>query len=260
MPLLEIVVTEVTTPEAAATAHAFGRAQGKTPIVVKDGPGFFTTRILAPYLNEAMLLLAEGARVEDLDRAMKDFGFPVGPVALIDEVGIDVAAHVAADLSSAFAERGHASSEALEQMLAAGFEGRKNRRGFYVYPTKAKRKKGSKQVRSEVYQFFGGAGRDDVDSEAVQQRLSLMMVNEAAWCLGEGVISSARDGDLGAVLGLGFPPFRAGPFHHVDALGAAEVVDRLLALEASHGARFRPAEALLDAAATGDRFYQGPSE
>ncbi len=254
MPLLEIVVTETTAPWATATAHAFGRAQGKTPIVVRDGPGFYTTRILAPYLNEAILVLSEGARVEDVDRIMRDFGFPVGPFALIDEVGIDVGAHVAADLGAAFAERGHGSSDALQRMHLEGYEGRKNRRGFYLYP-KVK-KKGPRRVNPEAYAFFGGSDRRDVDGDTVSDRLSLIMVNEAAWCLSEGVIASARDGDLGAVLGLGFPPFRAGPFHHVDALGAAEVVDRLYHLEQRYGPRFRPAERLVEMATTNDRFYR----
>ena len=255
MPLLEIVTTESTAPWATATAHAFGRAQGKTPIVVKDGPGFYTTRILAPYLNEAILVLSEGARVEDVDRALKDFGFPVGPIALIDEVGIDVGAHVAADLGAAFAERGHGSSDALQRMHNQGYEGRKNRQGFYLYP-KAK-KKGPKRVNQEVYAFFGGDDRRDVDGDMVRQRLALIMVNEAAWCLAEGVISSARDGDLGAVLGLGFPPFRAGPFHHVDSQGVARVVDQLFQLEERYGPRFRPAELLVEMATTNDRFYRG---
>ncbi len=135
----------------------FGIAQGKTCIVVKDGPGFYTTRILAPYLNEAVVLLEEGAKIEDLDRVMKDFGYPVGPVALMDEVGIDVGAHVAADLGAAFAERGLGSSDALPKMYEAGFEGRKNGKGFYLYPKK--KKKGPKPVNTEVYRFFGGPDR-----------------------------------------------------------------------------------------------------
>ena len=254
MPLLEIVVTERTAPWATATAHAFGRAQGKTPIVVKDGPGFYTTRILAPYLNEAVLALTEGARVEDVDRIMKDFGFPVGPIALIDEVGIDVGAHVASDLGAAFADRGHTTNDTLQRLLEAGFEGRKNRRGFYQYPDV--KRKGPKKVNPDVYQFFGGDDRTPLPEDQVRDRLALIMVNEAIWCLAEHVISTPRDGDLGAVLGLGFPPFRAGPFHYVDAVGADAVAARLEELERLHGSRFRPADLLRKMAADSRCFYQ----
>lgn len=253
MPLVEIVVTERTAAWATATAHAFALAQGKTPIVVRDGPGFYTTRILAPYLNEAVLLLEEGARVEDVDRALRDFGFPVGPIALIDEVGIDVGAHVARDLGAAFADRGHSSSDALTVMHDEGYAGRKNRRGFYQYPVG--KRKGPKRVNESVYQFFGGAERRDIDPSEAAERLALLMVNEAAHCLGESIVASPRDGDLGAVLGLGFPPFRGGPFHHVDALGAAIVVDRLRELAERFGPRFEAADALVELAERGARFY-----
>ncbi len=255
MPLLEIVRAERTSDEALATARAFAVAQGKTPIVVTDGPGFYTTRILAPYLNEAMLLLEEGARIEAVDRAMRDFGYPVGPVALLDEVGIDVGAHVAEDLGSAFAHRGLGSSTALPRLHAEGYGGRKNRKGFYVYPPPGK--KGKKRPNEAVYGLLGGAPRRDVPADEIQDRLALLMVNEAAHCLGEGVVGSPRDGDLGAILGLGFPPFRGGPFHHVDALGASAVVDRLKALADRLGPRFAPAPALVDLAAAGKRFYSG---
>ena len=253
MPLLEIVRAELTSDEALATAQAFAAAQGKTPIVVADGPGFYTTRILAPYLNEAMLLLEGGARIEALDRAMKDFGFPVGPVALLDEVGIDVGAHVAEDLGGAFAHRGLGASTALPRLYAEGYRGRKNLKGFYVYPPAGK--KGTKRPNEAVYTLLGGAPRRDVPAAEIQDRLALVMVNEAAHCLGEGVIASPRDGDLGAVLGLGFPPFRGGPFHHVDAVGAAAVVDRLRRLAEELGPRFEPAPALVDLAGSGGRFY-----
>ncbi len=251
MPLLEIVAAEATAPWALATAHAFGAAQGKAVIVVRDGPGFYTTRILAPALNEAMLLLEEGARIEAVDRALKDFGYPVGPVALVDEVGIDVGAHVARDLGKAFAHRGLGASDALPRLAEAGYAGRKNRHGFYRYP-----KKGKKQPNPDVYELLGGAERREVDAAEMRDRVALLQVNEAAHCLGEGVIASPRDGDAGAVLGLGFPPFRGGPFHHVDAVGAAVVVARLEELADRLGERFRPAPVLADAARKGERFYR----
>jgi 3-hydroxyacyl-CoA dehydrogenase len=253
MPLLEIVVAEKTAQWATATAHAFGTVQGKTCIVVKDGPGFYTTRILAPYLNEAVLLVEEGVRVEDVDRAMKDFGYPVGPLALVDEVGIDVGAHVAQDLGGAFADRGLEGSSAMPRLFDAGLHGRKNGRGFYLYPKK--RKKGKKQVNQEIYELLGGAARRAVETAEVQNRLALLMVNEAVHCLQEGVISSPRDGDLGAILGLGFPPFRGGPFRFIDATGVGVIVSRMQALAEQHGRRFEPAAMLTEMVDDSGRFF-----
>jgi 3-hydroxyacyl-CoA dehydrogenase / enoyl-CoA hydratase / 3-hydroxybutyryl-CoA epimerase len=254
MPLLEIVVPEAAAPWAVATARAFGVAQGKTCIVVKDGPGFYTTRILAPFLGEAVRLVEEGAAVEDVDRAMKDFGYPVGPLALIDEVGIDVGAHVAGDLGRAFAGRGLEDSGAMARLLEAGLEGRKNGRGFYLYP--AAKKKGRKQVNTEVYGLLGGGVRRQVAPAEIQDRLALLMVNEAVHCLGEDVIASPRDGDLGAILGLGFPPFRGGPFRHVDTLGKSRITARLEELAAQHGPRFQPAPMLAEVVENRGKFYK----
>jgi 3-hydroxyacyl-CoA dehydrogenase len=251
MPLLEIVVAERTAAWATATAHAFGTAQGKTCIVVKDGPGFYTT--LAPYLNEAVLLVEEGARVEDVDRAMKDFGYPVGPLALVDEVGIDVGAHVAKDLGRAFADRGLEGSGAMPRLFEAGLHGRKNGRGFYLYPKT--KKKGKKQVNPQIYDLLGVAARRSVSAEEIQDRLALLMVNEAVHCLQEEVISSPRDGDLGAILGLGFPPFRGGPFRHVDSSGAGAVVSRMQTLAETLGGRFEPAAMLTEMQKHGEEFY-----
>ncbi|MFH1176310.1 MAG: 3-hydroxyacyl-CoA dehydrogenase NAD-binding domain-containing protein, partial [Acidobacteriota bacterium] len=181
MPLVELVVTEKTAPWAVATARELAVAQGKTVIVVKDGPGFYTTRILACYLNEAMLLLEEGARIEDVDSALRDFGFPVGPIALIDEVGIDVGAHVANDLGAKFAHRGVRTSTALPRLAEAGYAGRKNRQGFYVYPPPGK--KGRKRPNNKIYAFFGGARRVPASAEEISDRMGLIMTNEAVTCL-----------------------------------------------------------------------------
>lgn len=251
MPLLEIIVRPDTDPVAEATARQFGIDQGKSVIVVKDGPGFYTTRILAPFMNEAIVLLGEGAEIRALDDALRDFGFPVGPVTLLDEVGIDVAAHVAVDLGRAFESRGLTAAPQLPRMVEAGYRGRKNGRGFYRYEAK----KGRKPANAEVYAFFGGTSRRAIPANEMAERLAMLMVNEATHCLGEGVIASPRDGDVGAILGLGFPPFRGGPFHYVDTEGAAAVVERLKQLESKHGARFAPAPLLVRHADSGQRFY-----
>lgn len=254
MPLLEVVVAKKTAAWAVATARAFGVAQGKTVIVVRDGPGFYTTRILGPFVNEAVVLLDEGAAIPALDRALLDFGFPVGPVALLDEVGIDVAAHVSKDLGKAFAARGAAPSPTFAKLFDAGYRGRKNAKGFYLYAN-ARPSGGRKEVDPGVYELFGGASRVPMPAADLVDRLVLLMVNEAAWCLGEEVVASPRDADAGAVLGLGFPPFRGGPFRYVDAVGAAAVVERMERLAKLHGKRFLPAPLLREAARSGLRFH-----
>ncbi|MEB3297908.1 MAG: 3-hydroxyacyl-CoA dehydrogenase NAD-binding domain-containing protein [Candidatus Sericytochromatia bacterium] len=255
MPLLEIVVTDKTADWALSTALSYGIKQGKTCIVVKDGPGFYTTRILAPFVGEAMLLLEEGADIEALDRALKDFGFPVGPVALLDEVGIDVGAHIARDLGAAFSSRGWKTSPAAARLVDAGYCGRKNGKGFYLYPPESKRRSTKKQVNPEIYGFFGGPARKAFPSEVLVDRLALLMVNEAVRCLEEGILASARDGDLGAILGLGFPPFTGGPFRYVDQVGAANVVARLEKLRATCGDRFTACDLLVTMAREGKPFH-----
>lgn len=254
MPLLELVVTPRTAPWAIATAQAYGIAQGKTVIVVQDGPGFYTTRILAPYLNEAMRLIEEGAEIKALDRALKDFGFPVGPVALVDEVGIDVGAHVARDLGKAFESRGLGASETYVKVYEAGYLGRKNGKGFYRYEGTSG--KGGKEVNTDIYAFFGGPERKTLHAQDMVDRLVLLMVNEAAYCLQEGIVSSARDADIGAIMGLGFPPFLGGPLHYVDTRGIQKVVERLDDLAKLHGPRFNPAPLLVQMAKAGKRFYE----
>jgi 3-hydroxyacyl-CoA dehydrogenase/enoyl-CoA hydratase/3-hydroxybutyryl-CoA epimerase len=249
MPLLEVIVTDRTAAEATATAVALGKKQGKTVIVVRDGPGFYTSRVLGPYMNEAAWLLVEGAAVEDLDRALVDWGFPVGPITLLDEVGIDVGAKVAHVLQGAFGDRMKAP-EALEAVVKAGRLGRKNGKGFYTYGGKEKR------VDETVYDLVpGGRARKRVGREEIQERVSLQMVNEAIRCLGEGILRSARDGDVGAVFGLGFPPFRGGPFRVADAMGAKELLARIERWRDRFGARFEPAPLLVEHARSGRPFH-----
>jgi 3-hydroxyacyl-CoA dehydrogenase/enoyl-CoA hydratase/3-hydroxybutyryl-CoA epimerase len=250
MPLLEIIVTGRTSAEATATAVAVGKKQGKTVIVVKDGPGFYTSRILGPYMNEAAQLLVEGASIEDLDRAIVQFGFPVGPITLLDEVGIDVGDKVGKILHGAFGDR-MTPPEALHDVVAAGRLGRKNRKGFYTYDEKEKR------VDPTVYDLLpGGRSRKSVPGEEIRERVVMQMVNEAILCLGEGILRSARDGDVGAVFGLGWPPFLGGPFRWADAMGTKALLERLERLEAQHGPRFAPAPLLREHARQGKPFHR----
>jgi 3-hydroxyacyl-CoA dehydrogenase/enoyl-CoA hydratase/3-hydroxybutyryl-CoA epimerase len=229
----------------------FGRKIGKTVIIVNDAPGFYVNRILAPYVNEAGLLLDEGVAIDAIDKAMGQFGFPVGPINLIDEVGLDIAGKSGAIMADAFGGR-MTPSTALQKVLGAGRLGRKGKSGFYTYDEKGKRG----DVDESVYQLYaGGTKRISVEKSEIQRRLSLAMVNEAARCLEEGIIKSPRDGDIGAVFGIGFPPFRGGPFRHMDAVGIAEVVKQLEALNAKHPGRFVPARMLVEMAGEGKRFY-----
>ncbi|MCC5913387.1 MAG: fatty acid oxidation complex subunit alpha FadJ [Balneolaceae bacterium] len=253
MPLLEIIKTDQTAEWVTATAYDVGIRQGKTVIVVNDGPGFYTTRILAPFMNEALLLMEEGASIEQLDKAMKQFGFPVGPMALFDEVGIDVGAHVAGVLSDKFEARGAKTSKKAAELVEAGYKGRKNGKGFYKYENGSKKK----EVNREIYTFFGGGNRKQFKDEEIQQRLSLVMVNEAVLCLQEDVLMSPVDGDLGAILGLGFPPFLGGPFRYIDREGAGEIVNRMNTLEKTQGARFKAADILREKAVKSEGFHEG---
>ena len=260
MPLLEIIVTDKTAEWATATAIDVGIKQGKTVIVVNDGPGFYTTRILSPMLNEALLLLEEGGEIEHIDRTMRKYGFPVGPIALIDEVGIDVGAHVSEVLGPMFAKRGVQPTDVMKRMSEAGFKGRKNQKGFYHYHSninfieKMMGKK-KKEVNTAVYQFFGGQKRKKHDSAEIQMRLTMVMVNEAARCLEEGILQSPRDGDVGAIFGLGFPPFLGGPFRYLDRLGPQEALKTLEMLEKAHGVRFQPANIIREHAQNNRTFY-----
>ncbi|HEX8675364.1 MAG TPA: fatty acid oxidation complex subunit alpha FadJ [Longimicrobium sp.] len=254
MPLLEIITHKGTANWVTATSHAFGKQIGKTPIIVNDAPGFYANRILSPYMAEAALLLEEGVRMEEIDAAMTSWGYPVGPITLYDEVGLDVAQKAGTILAAAFADRMQTSS-VLDRMVADGRQGRKNGRGFFTYGEDGK--KG--EPDETVYAVIGNPAAKTIARADIQERLGLMMVNEALRTLEEGVLRSARDGDVGAVLGIGFPPFRGGPFWYVDQTGAAAVLERMRALEAKHGHRFAPAALLVERAASGERFFPDES-
>ncbi len=271
MPLLEIIVTPKTADWVTATCVALGKKQGKTVIVVKDGPGFYTTRILAPLMNEAAWVLSEGVPIDVIDRAMEDFGFPVGPLKLTDEVGIDVGQKVGGVMSAAFGER-MTAPPGFQRLIDDGRKGRKNGKGFYLYGDRPKGPLGnlpkplaklagvapSKGIDETVYAVLGVQPNNDaLSADEIAWRCTLPMVNEAARCFGEGILRSARDGDIGAIFGLGFPPFRGGPFRFVDTVGANEIVRRLRALESLHGTRFAPAPALVELAER-DGTFHGP--
>ncbi len=253
MPLLEVVVTNDTAPWVTATCVELGKRQEKTVIVVRDGAGFYTSRILGPYLSEASFLLAEGVAIEKIDRALVAWGFPVGPLNLLDEIGIDVGEKVGHVLHAAFGER-MAEAPGIDGLLKDQRLGKKNQRGFYVYGEPVKE---HRRVDRGVYAVLGVEPDRELPALEIVNRCALRMINEAAHCFGEGILRSARDGDLGAIFGLGFPPFLGGPFHYIDALGAPELVRRLESYRDTLGPRFSPAPVLIEMARSGATFH-GP--
>ena len=260
MPLLEIIATEQTQNEAIATAVQLGKAQGKTVIVVKDGAGFYVNRILAPYINEAGYLLEEGVAIDMIDTALVAFGFPVGPFALLDEVGIDVGSKVGPILFDAFGERMR-PARVTERLLKENRLGKKSGRGFYQYQGKTNwlgklsGKKRGKEVDESVYSLLGVKANSPMVDEHIVERCVLLMLNEAARCWDEQVIRSLNDGDIGAIFGIGFPPFLGGPFRYMDTQGITNVVAKLESYEAKVGKRYAPAESLKRMAKDAQAFY-----
>jgi 3-hydroxyacyl-CoA dehydrogenase/enoyl-CoA hydratase/3-hydroxybutyryl-CoA epimerase len=242
MPLVEVVRPEQADPKALARVVAEAQAMGKTAIVVRDTPGFYTTRVLGFMLAEAMLLLEEGARIEDVDRAMVAFGWPIGPLALTDEVGLVVARHVGETVAAA---RGiKEGPSAVQRLTDAGMQGKRGGRGFYRYDGK------KRTPNADVYALIGMTPAAEWHGEQTARRLTLLFVNEAVRCLDEGVLRSPAEGDLGAVMGLGFPPFLGGPFRWADAEGVV-LRDDLRRLAERHGDRYTPSASLMK----GRRFY-----
>ncbi|HDG1669491.1 TPA: fatty acid oxidation complex subunit alpha FadJ [Kluyvera ascorbata] len=256
MPLVEVIPHAGTSEQTIATTVKLAKKQGKTPIVVADKAGFYVNRILAPYIAEAMRMLVEGESVEHIDNALVKFGFPVGPIQLLDEVGIDTGTKILPILETAYGERFSAPASLIQAILNDDRKGRKNGRGFYLYGKKGRKSK--KQVDSAVYSLAGMAARhNQCSAEQVAERCVMLMLNEAARCMDEGIIRSARDGDIGAVFGIGFPPFLGGPLRYMDSLGTGEVVARLQRLATQYGSRFTPSEALLRRAERSDTFWPG---
>nr|WP_154926646.1 fatty acid oxidation complex subunit alpha FadJ [Pantoea agglomerans] len=244
MPLVEVIPHLNTSTATLVTIVALARSQGKTPIVVADKPGFYVNRILTPYINEAMRCLLEGEPIDHIDRALVKFGFPVGPIQLLDEVGIDVGSKISPILHQAYGER-FAAPAAFDAVLKDGRKGRKNSKGFYRYDQPRWQRK---KPDASLYTLLKVTPKARQSEVQIAERCVMMMLNEAARCLDEQVIRCARDGDIGAVFGIGFPPFLGGPFHYMDKLGAAEMVNRLTRLTQQHGERFTPCDALIEAA------------
>ena len=253
MPLVEIIYGQKTDPEVTATVFDLAKKMGKTPVVVKDAPGFLVNRILSPYIGEAARLLLEGADFAAVDKAMRAFGMPVGPFELLDDVGIDVAVKAAGTMANAFPAR-MPDDPALEKLVADGRLGRKAKRGFYFY--EGERRGGPDSAVYAVLGLSSPSKNPSLSSSEIQQRLILPMINEAAFCLADGIVASPAKLDLALIFGTGFPPFRGGLCAYADALGAKAIVEGLEKLAREKGGRFAPAPLLIERAGNGKKFFE----
>ncbi len=251
MPLVEVIQGAESSPEAVATVYDYCKKVGKTPIVVKDVPGFLVNRLLMPYLNEATYLVADGVPIDELDAVILDFGMPMGPMELIDEVGIDVGDKVSHILNDAYGARMKACT-LNANLVSTGRLGKKNGRGLYVYEKGGKERK----LDPEIYSILGVKPRKGVVSEQeMVERCILPMINEASRALAEGVVATPGEVDLGMIMGTGFPPFRGGLLRYADTLGARHIVERLTHHSKTLGARFEPSPRLLEMAEHNRSFY-----
>ncbi|KAB2879866.1 hypothetical protein F9K33_07675 [bacterium] len=248
MPLVEIIRGKKTSDTAVAAIYSFSKRLGKTPIVVNDGAGFLVNRLLMPYLNEAGFLLEEGVKIETMDKVMTDFGMPMGPALLIDEVGIDVAYKVGKIFENAFGARVQ-GSHALEKLNADKRLGKKGGLGFYVHGDKRA------VVDEKVYSLIDVKGDGSVSKEEMVQRMTYPMINEAAMCLAEGIVNSVDDIEIGMIFGTGFPPFRGGLMRYADSEGIEKIVNVLETYTQKFGARFKPCDFLLEMKKSGKKFY-----
>jgi 3-hydroxyacyl-CoA dehydrogenase/enoyl-CoA hydratase/3-hydroxybutyryl-CoA epimerase len=250
MPLAEVIPHAKSSDEVISSTVEFAKRQGKTPIVVKDGAGFYVNRILAPYMSEAGYLAMEGQPVDAIDKALVKFGFPVGAFKLLDEVGIDVGTKIIPILKAQFGER-FSAPDAFDKLLENDRKGKKNQSGFYDYKGKGK----GNDVDESVYELLGISPVTKYTDATVVERCVLLMLNEAARCLEEGVIRNPRDGDIGAIFGIGFPPFLGGPFRYMDELGLEHLVGRLEHYANTYDEKYAPADILVKMKNEQESFY-----
>jgi 3-hydroxyacyl-CoA dehydrogenase/enoyl-CoA hydratase/carnithine racemase len=256
MPLVEVIRGKKTSDTTTATAAAYARTLGKSPIVMNDGPGFLVNRLLLPYMNEAALLVCEGVASSEIERAAKSFGMPMGPITLYDVVGIDVAVHAGRTMAAAFPDR-VVPAPIVERLFERGRIGQKVGKGFFDYaPSKGGRPprgSDSKEVAQLINECRAGSS-PKLSAQELTDRLFLPMLVEATRVLEDKIVTDVRDVDLGLILGIGFPPFRGGLFFWADDVGVAQIVETLKQYKPL-GKRFEPTPLMYQLAERGARFY-----
>lgn len=250
MLLVEVVKGQHTDREALGAAQAFAMKLGKTTVTTGDAPGFVVNRILTPYLREAIVLLQEGVPPEEIDKAMTSFGMPMGPLALMDEVGLDIGEKVIHVLHAALGER-MAPPAILSVVASQKLLGKKGGKGFYLYDENGKRTVFNPEIAQAIK-----AKRSPKLRGAIQDRLALIMVNEAARCLEEGIIAEPSQLDLAMVFGTGFAPFYGGVLRYADQVGLRTVQQKLEWLAKVAGESYKPSQLLTKKAALGENFYR----
>lgn len=239
--MVEIIPHEQTSERTISTAIHFAIQQGKVPLLVADKEGFFINRILTPFLLEAIQCLVEGEGIEFIDRSLQEFGFKQGALAMIDEIGLDVIVKSNAAMVKELGER-FKLPDSVQLLIANERKGRKNKRGFYLYDSQGNRT----QEDKSIYHVMETIMRNDLEAEQIVRRCILRMINEACWCLQDGVIQSTDEGNVASVLGFDFPDFRGGIYAYIDKIGVPEIVQQLNKHRQQYGERFAPCEWLID--------------
>ncbi|MDO9777817.1 3-hydroxyacyl-CoA dehydrogenase NAD-binding domain-containing protein [Glaesserella parasuis] len=242
-PMVEIIPHEKTCQRAVSTAIHFAIQQGKIPMLVADKEGFFINRILTSFLLEAIECLSEGEGIEFIDRALQEFGFKIGPLAMIDEIGLDIIVKSNPAMVSELGKR-FALPTVIERLTGDDRKGRKNKRGFYLYDTRGART----QEDKSIYHTMETIMRNDMEAEDIARRCVLRMLNEACWCLQDQVIRSTDEGNVASVFGVDFPDFRGGVYAYINKIGAKELVRQLRKHTQQYGERFTPCEWLVERA------------
>jgi 3-hydroxyacyl-CoA dehydrogenase/enoyl-CoA hydratase/3-hydroxybutyryl-CoA epimerase len=249
MKLIEVVVGRDTVEGTRERALGFARQIGKLPVLVQDSPGFLVNRVLFPYLLDAAELFENGVSAKEIDGALLEWGMPMGPLRLIDEIGVDITVDIAATLEKAFGDRDQ-PPKILKEMYAARILGRKTGAGFYKY-------EGKQQTPNESLQQWRQESGEKFALENITNRLVYLMVNEAARCLEEKVVATPDDADYGMVLGTGFPVFRGGPLRFAESVGLRKVVTDMDGIHSRAGEKFAPCDLLRHHAQNGSTFYGG---
>jgi len=243
MPLVEVVRTSATRPAVIDSLTDFVVKLGKAPVQVQDSPCFVVNRVLMPYFAEALQLLRGGMRIQTIDEALRRFGMPRGPLEVLDQVGLDVAASAARALQPIFGDR-LPPVDVLEKMRAVGWLGIKSGTGFYRYQRSKPRPNDAVMPLARDLAVAAVPGTPSEEMAAALERLVTLSVNEAALCLQEGLVESANALDLALVLGAGWAPHRGGPLHYARQRGVVDIVASMERMARELGPRFEPSAAL----------------